>query len=203
MKIESNENTKDRKSKDSKATTGPIAVAKGRVKKDSTSRKLSDIFIVEDIETVGSFVLERVVIPALQRLAVDTINSIARGIFMGEGAIGSGNTGSRSPANMVSYNSMYDNGAKGTISRRNTSGDTRFAELMFDSYGEAQLVLDKMDECLADSGVVTIADMYGFADVSCPYTGNYYGWTNISAAKIVADSDGYWIKMPKARQIKD
>lgn len=185
--------------------TGPIAVAKGHVKKRSSITKISDIFVAQDIKSVGSFVFERVVVPALQRLAVDTINSVARGIFMGESAIGSGNVGNRSPASHTSYNSIYDaSQPKATVSSNHrTKGDYQFAELVFDSYGEAQLVLDKMDECLSDAGVVTIADMYQFADVSCPFTGNYYGWHNISTAKIVADSDGYWIKMPKARPVKD
>lgn len=202
MKIDSTNNAENTKTE---APTGPIAVAKGHIKKRSTIAKLSDIFVAQDIKSVGSFVFERVVVPALQRLAVDTINSIARGIFMGESAIGSGNIGNRSPAGHTSYNSIYDGSQpKGALSSsRKTHGDYQFAELVFDSYGEAQLVLDKMDECLADAGVVSIADMYQFADVSCPFTGNYYGWTNISTAKIVADSDGYWIKMPKARQIKD
>lgn len=194
-------NTEDDKSK---IPTGPVAVAKGHVKKRSTFSRLSEVFVVQDIKSVGAFVFERVVVPAFQRLMVDTINSIARGVFMGEGSIGVGNTNSRTPAGHTSYNSIYDgNQPKGAISSRKTSGDFQFAELVFDSYGEAQLVLDKMDECLADSGVVSIADMYQFADVSCPFTGNYYGWTNISTAKIVADRDGYWIKMPNARQIKD
>lgn len=179
-------------------------VAKGKIKNKSGLSSFTDIFVAQDFKTVSSFVIERVIVPSLQRLAVETINSLARGIFMGEGSIASYNSSGRSPANYVSYNSMYESGQpKAIVSNKKTSGDHQFAELTFDNYGEAQLVLDAMDECLADSGVVTIADMYSFAEVSCPYTGNYYGWTNISNAKIVADSDGYWIKLPKARPIKN
>lgn len=204
MAIENSDAGKDTQLRNTSSAKSHTAVAKGHLKKKSVSSKISDIFIAQDFKSVSSFVFERVIVPALRRLAVDTINSVARGIFMGENAVGSGNIGNRSPAGHVSYNSMYDSDKpKGTLSRHKTAGEYRFQELVFDSYGEAQLVLDAMDECIGDAGVVTIADMYSFAEVSCPYTGNYYGWNNISSAKIVSDSDGYWIKMPPARAIKD
>lgn len=180
------------------------AIVKGHIKKRSSAERISEVFIAQDLKTVAGVVFERVIIPNLRRLAVDTIDSIARGVFMGDDSVGA-SRGERNPLRNTSYYSYYENnsGAKATTASHKTPGQYRFAELIFDSYGEAQLVIDKMDECLEDCGVVTIADMYGFADVTCPYTGNYYGWTNIASAKIVADSDGYWIKMPKAKPIKD
>ena len=43
------------------------------------------------------------------------------------------------------------------------------------------LVLDSLDDMMEESGVVTIADLYSAAELSCPYTAYYYGWTDISS----------------------
>lgn len=181
------------------------AVAKARVRQRSAPSRFSEAFIIGDIKSVSGFVLEKVIIPNLQRLAVDTINSVARGIFMGEGVTNSVNPLSKPSGNGVtSYNSMFSgNQSKATIKRSSQSDQLSFGELIFDTYGEARLVLDQMDECLAESGVVTVADMYGFADATCPFTGNFYGWNNISSANVVPDQDGWKIKMPRCREIKD
>lgn len=175
------------------------SVAKGRIRKKSTSARLSEVFVAEDIKSVAAHVFDNLIVPRFKVLIVDTISSAARAFFLGESVID--RPGRRDPAGNVSYNSIYDS-PKTTMSRK-TSNGFGYAELIFDTYGDAQLVLDKMDEILADSGEVSIADMYEAADRSCPFTYTYYGWTNTASAKIVSDSDGYWIKMPKARQLKE
>lgn len=175
------------------------SVAKGRIRKKRSSAKISEVFIAEDIKSVATHVFDNLIVPRFKVLLVDTISSAARAFFLGESVIDSPRR--RDPAGIVSYNSIYDS-PKASVSR-NTSKRFDTSELIFDSYGDAQLVLDMMDEILADSGEVTIADMYEAADRSCPFTYTYFGWTNTASAKIVSDSDGYWIKMPKARQLKE
>ena len=68
---------------------------------------------------------------------------------------------------------------------------------MFESRGEAEEVLTRMDELLSTYGVVSIADLYDLAGLTCPYTANNYGWTDIHTAQIVRIRDGYVINMPR------
>jgi hypothetical protein len=49
--------------------------------------------------------------------------------------------------------------------------------------------------------VVSLADLYSAAGVSYDYTYNNYGWTDISDARVVRDSEGWILKFPKAMPI--
>lgn len=178
-------------------------VAKGSIHKAAHAR-LTDIFIAQDIKSVWGYVFERVVIPACQNLAVNTINSIARGVFLGEGAINTfRENGNKPTTGYTPYGSMYQNGSSARSASHKTPGRFQFDELDYADYGEAQLVLDALDECIANAGVATIADMYAASDRTCPYTGYYYGWKDISKARIIQEGDRWWLKMPRAIEIKD
>lgn len=178
------------------------AVAQGRLKPAKKRTRLSEVFTAEDTGSVASFVFTRLVIPRLQVLAVDTINAVARAIFLGERT---SEPSRKKPGGYTSYQGYYEgNKAKPKLSSsKKTSGSYQFQEVIVDSYGDAQLILDKLDEILESQGYVTVSDLYEAADLPCPFTGNYYGWDNISAARITTDSDGYLIEMPQATALKD
>ena len=58
-----------------------------------------------------------------------------------------------------------------------------------------------MDELIDTYGSVSVADMYDLVGMSCNYTDNKYGWTNLRNAEPVRVRDGYLLKMPKATPI--
>ena len=69
------------------------------------------------------------------------------------------------------------------------------------SEGEAEDVLSRMDELIDTYGVVSVADLYDLVGISCNYTDNKYGWTNLRNAEPVRVRDGYMLKLPKALPI--
>lgn len=177
------------------------AVAKARVRKQSTTTRISDIFVAEDIKSVANHVFSNLIIPRFKVLIVDTITSAARAFFLGESVI-DGSSARRDGSGLIPYDSIY--GTKTTVRSSSDKGRSifRYDDLLFDNYGDARLLLDTLDEMIADSGEVSVSDMYAAVDRSCPYTYEYIGWKNISSAKIVSDTDGYWIKMPRPIQLK-
>ena len=70
--------------------------------------------------------------------------------------------------------------------------------IILESRGEAEDVLERMDELIATSQVVSFADFYDLVGVSGNYTDNKYGWTDIRNASVIRVRDGYMIKLPKA-----
>ena len=70
--------------------------------------------------------------------------------------------------------------------------------LLLESRGEAEDVLERMDELIATYQVVSVADFYDLVGVSGNYTDNKYGWTDIRNASVIRVRDGYMIKLPKA-----
>lgn len=179
------------------------AVAQGRLKTVKRRTRLSDIFTPEDTSSVASFVFTRLIIPRLQVLAVDTINAVARAIFLGERTSGPSR---KTPGGYTPYQEYYGEEKKPASklsSSKKTNGSFQFQDVVVDSYGDAQLILDRLDEQLDDQGYVTVSYLYEAAGLPCPFTGNYYGWENISSARIVTDSDGYRIEMPEPHALKD
>lgn len=179
------------------------AVAQGRLKTVKRRTRLSDIFTPEDTSSVASFVFTRLIIPRLQVLAVDTINAVARAIFLGERT---SEPSRKTPGGYTSYQGYYGGEKKSAAklgSSKKTNGSFQFQEVVVDSYGDAQLILDRLDEQLDDQGYVTVSYLYEASGLPCPFTGNYYGWENISSARIVTDSDGYRIEMPEPHALKD
>lgn len=177
------------------------AVAKARVRKQATTTRISDIFVAEDIKSVANHVFSNLIIPRFKVLIVDTITSATRAFFLGESVI-DGSSARRDNSGLIPYNSIY--GTKTTVRSSSDQGRSifRYDDLLFDNYGDARLLLDTLDEMIADSGEVSVSDMYAAVDRSCPYTYEYFGWKNISSAKIVSDTEGYWIKMPRPVQLK-
>lgn len=179
-------------------------VVKGHVERRRTVH-LSDVFIAQDILDVITNTGKNVVVPRLRQLLYEIVNNAARGIFLGEPVAEFSLTQSRRrDYNSISSPKTYAAPNRIDVSASASNGAFYSDDVKFDDYGQARIALDILDEIMEDSGVVTISDLYGTVDDrTAPFTGNYYGWTDISSAKIKTDGNRYWIKLPRPRQLKD
>lgn len=182
----SKEEPKVEKKKVEKVVTGKV-----KVKKKGELRKLADVFVPEDINDVKSYIMSEVVVPAIKK----TISEIVESILYPGGKRKHG--GSK-----ISYARYYEERDRDRRPAR-TSGGYDFDNLILDSRGEAEEVLNKMDELLDVYGVVSVGDLYDLAGISnqSNYTDNRYGWTNLRTASVVRVRDGYMIKLPRVMPI--
>ena len=166
-----------------------IVTGIAKPKKKSTIRKLSDIFISEDIADVKSYVIWDVIIPLLKRAVSDTVDMM----LYGE----SGKNRRNSNASKVSYRDYWN---KPERNKRATSPRTvyDYDDIVLESRGEAEEVLIRMDELIDKYAIVSVADFYEMVGVTGNFTDNKYGWTDIRSASVVRVRDGYMIKLPKA-----
>ena len=175
-------------------------VVRGKVKtKKNEIRKLTDIFISEDVVNVKSYILMDVLVPSIKKAIYDiVVNSLDMSLF-------GGRSGSkRSTAERVSYRdygaaSRRDDRSYG--STRTTSGYS-YDDIVLETRGEAEAVLSRMDELMDEYQIVRVADLYDLVGITGEYTDNNYGWTNIRNASIERVRDGYRIKMPRALPIR-
>lgn len=179
-------------------------VVKGKVKtKKNEMRRLSDIFISEDVANVKEFILLDVLVPSIKNALYDIIvGSLDKTLFGGRRSSSSG--GRRSNADTITYTS-YSKSSKQddrNYSRPRTSSGYGYDDILFDNRGEAEAVLDRMDELIESYGEVRVADMYDMAGITGNYTDNRYGWTDISTARIERTRQGYLIRMPRAGVLK-
>lgn len=173
-----------------KVVTGGV-----KTKKKSEVRKLTDVFVSEDVSNVKSYILMDVLVPAIKKAVSDIVTNGIDMLLYGE-ARGA----KKCAGDYVSYRNYSD-------PRRDDRRETRarsgfdYDDIIFDTRVDAEAVREQMDDMIDRYGVVTVADMYDSVQLTAPYTANKYGWTNIRNADIVRVRDGYVIKLPRAMPI--
>lgn len=165
-------------------------VVTGRVKVKKTSKFGRDFGDVKD------FVVKEVIVPSFKETLFSVLREGAERLIFGES--GSKSSRKRSTAEKVSYRDYY---GRGESRYEAPKARTRFDydDLIFESYGEADAVLDRMGETIRKYNFVSVADMYDMADITAPYTAYDYGWYSIAHAEIRrAGGGGYYIDLPQA-----
>lgn len=189
------------RSRESQTTDAPVErrvekVVKGKVQtRENKGRKLTDIFISEDVSNVKSYIFMDVLVPAIKKAISDIVTDGIDMVLYG----GTGRSKKSSSGSKVSYRSYYDD----RPDRRESSSysnRTRFDydDILFDSRVEAEKVYREMQEVIERYGYCSVADMYDMAGLTPPFTANKFGWTSVRNAEIVRVRGGdYVIKLPK------
>lgn len=175
-----------------KVTSGAV-----RTKKKSDVSKLTDVFITEDVNSVKSYILFDVLVPTVKNALSEIVKNGIDVLLFGE----TGGTKRKSSSSRVSYRSYYDSGndRRDYSSRRPARSDYDYEDIVMANRGDAERVLDQMNDLIARYDMVSIADLYDLAGISHDYTSCKYGWTNLSNAYVQRErGGGYIIKLPKA-----
>lgn len=165
-------------------------------KKKGEMQKFADVFISEDVGNVKSYILMDVLVPAIKKAISDIVTNGIDMILYGE----TGRTRKASSGTKVSYGKYYDREPDRRRDRSISSrGGYDYDDIVFETRGDAEKVLDSMNDIISQYGVVSVLDLYDLADVSTDnYAANKYGWTDISGCKAIRVGDGYILKLPRA-----
>lgn len=173
-------------------------VVKGKVvtKKKNAVSKVADNLISEDVHNVKDYVLMDVLLPAVKKTIFDMItNGLDMLLYNGEGR-----RDRKGSSPYVSYNRFSDNRSsyRRESDRPRQSRGYSHDDIVLESRGEAEEVLDRMDELLDTYGMVSVADLYDLVGITGEYTDNKYGWTSLRSAEAIRVRDGYMLKLPRA-----
>lgn len=184
LKAENKEQPAEKKV--NKVVTGKV------VTKQNNARKLSSIFIADDVNNVKSHIFMEVLVPALKKAVSDMVRDGIDMLLYGE----AGNKKRSSNTAYVSYDKRYN----GESNRRTSTvrAGYHFDDIGIESRVEAEEVLDCMNDAIDRYGVVSVADLYDLCGLNHSFTDNKYGWTSLRNAAIVRDRDGYTLKLPRA-----
>lgn len=189
----SNSNKAKEAAKNGEAIKVPVVVKHAaKTKKKSGVSKLADVFISDDVYNVKDYLVQDILLPTVKKAILGALDMVLPG-----GSV----SRKRTSSEKVSYRSYYDDRRDDD---RRPSGVRRrfdFDDIIFETRGEAEAVLDQMYDTIKEYGFVTVAAMYDMADLTQPFTSNKYGWTSLRTAEVVRDGDGYVIKLPKAMPI--
>lgn len=174
-----------------------VVSGKTQTTKRSGIRKFSDIFGADDVSNIGSYILNDIIIPAFKNTIYDTVTNGLRMFLHTDDIRDRG--GRSSGGSRISYTNYYakSNDRRPSEDYRNR-GRFDYEDILFETRGDAEMVLTQMDEMLERYPTVSVLDMYDAAGITAPYTADKYGWTDIHTAKVVPVRGGYVIKLPKA-----
>ena len=195
-KSKTRSNAERKEKKISKVVNSPTSV-----KKKGLIRRFTESLNPDDVKRSSSQILLDVFLPDLKRTIHNCLSSALDNLFYpGE------ERGRRSTASKISYQRYYDRREEqplryaGSGRERNDRFD--YDDIIFANRVDAEIVLDSLQECIAEYQIVTVADLFELADVpNDNYMTNSFGWKSISSAKIVRDRDGYSLKLPKPMPI--
>lgn len=179
-------------------TNYPTAVAKATLKKKSFGEKIKEVFIGEDIQNVGDYILKEVVVPTIKNTIVDIIQNGISLLIFGE----SSSKNRRRDGQYVSYGSYSSNSSRDRRrdDRRDSYSDK--GDLIFNSRSDAQAVLNRMLDIVDTYGACTVGNFYELADVPSNYQDRKWGWTDLRYADVrMARGGGYYIDLPSAKYI--
>lgn len=191
MDYKSNSNKSKLEQKQSEKKVEKVISGSAKAKKKSEVKKLTDVFISEDICNVKSYIWNDIIVPIVKKAISETVDVI----LYGE----SGNSKKKSPASRVSYRSYYedrdDNRRRAYGSIRKSNYD--YNDIVLENRGDAEEVLIKLDELIDVYGSASIADLYDMVGMSGSYTDNRYGWDKPGVGSVVRVRDGWLLKLPK------
>lgn len=177
------------------------AVVSGNVtvKKKSALSKIRDMFIAEDANKVGNYILVDVLVPSIKRAIVDIIKSSADMIFGTTGSTKSTQTTKYSYGGIPYVN--YSSSAKKpepTVAR----SQYEIGDIVFEQRSDAEEVLSKLDELISVYGQASVADLCELVNAPYEFVANKYGWKNLHDAVPIRTSDGYSLRLPRAMPLE-
>lgn len=192
VKSESASNSLDNASTEKKVEK--VITSTAKKKKKGFFGKLMGTFVPEDVKDVKSYIFTDVVVPAVKGIISDTIEKL---LYGGNSRRSSSD---RFASGRVSYRSYYDSGKeRGSESRGSIS--YTYDDIVIPDRGDAQTVVEKMDEMLEQYGYVSVADYYDLVGIVGNYTDNNYGWNDLANLRIDRVREGFLIRLPKASPI--
>ncbi|MCX7817551.1 MAG: hypothetical protein N2317_08620 [Syntrophales bacterium] len=186
---------KEETKKVEKVVTGPVVA-----RKKSLGKRVLETFIGDDINSVGSYILHDVLIPAAKATITDMVQGGIEMFLYGERK--GSRTRRENGRSYVSYNSYSSSSPRrDDRDRRDISSKNRarhsFDDIILSSRGEAEEVLSNLVDLVLDYGQASVSDLYELVGITANFTDNKYGWTDLASASVSRVRDGYMINLPK------
>ena len=180
-----------------------------KVKKNLVSRLVNGVLGPDGVPSIGAYVNEEIIKPAVKNIIVDAVTSGINMIMYGEKAPRRGEGtrygGARttSTSRYTNYSAVHRTQQEVTTERKVHSARYIVEEYIIEDRYDASHVLTSLTESADMYQTVSVADYYDLIGVNSKYTDNSYGWTldSISRATIVPVRGGYVIKFPTVEPI--
>lgn len=188
----------------------PKAVVNGKASSGrSLFGRIAEIFTVNNIKDVRNYIVKDVIVPSILDMIYDGITRGANKLIYGDkgnprdhrkkGFGGINYSGITRLSDGEAIRSMQQKKADSSV-----SGIYDYNEIELRTRADAEVLLDSMCDYLEFHEIITVADMYSMANYNGgDYTDNYWGWSSLAGAHINRSLDGWVLKLPQVKNIKE
>lgn len=178
-------------------------------RKSSLGQKFMATFIVGDAKNVFEYVVKEILIPAIKDTLADMLSQGIEKTLFGDARSTSRRTG-RPPVGATGYvnYSRFSQPSYGSRPdpRQATPQRSRIAhnfdDIVLDTRGEAETVIEGMFELLSKYQIVTVANLYDLCGVTGTHIDEKWGWTDLRGSGVERIPGGYLLDLPKVEPIR-
>ena len=162
-----------------------------------TRKRLSDVFIAEDVRTVKNHIFMDVIVRAIKTVIVDIVTNGIQMMLWGD-TINRG----KAPGTKYNYGNSYNSLKQPQRTQKTNYTGYGYEDPIVTSRGDAERILQEMSEIIQEYGQASIADLYDLCGITGRPTDMNYGWTEMPGARSIRIPEGYVIQMPRPICIK-
>ena len=183
----------------SKVITGKVVQ-----RKKGLGKKFAEMVMKDegsDMNSVVSYVIQDILLPGAKNIILDLVTGGLEMKFFGtaSGRRSRNRDKNYTPYNTISktsYKSSNDRDERRTITDRNKAMHN-FDEIVLDSRGDAEEVLNTLVDLIKDYDMVCVADLYDCVGIPSSFTDNKYGWDDLHGVTVMRVRDGFILNLPK------
>lgn len=187
-------------------------VTSGKViqRKTPLGKRIKEMFVGGDAQSVGQYVLFEVLVPAVKDVIADMVSQGVERMMFGEARSTSRRTGNR-PSGIGGYTAYNryssskppwsadrnDRRPEPTPMSRRAKASHDFDEIILATRTEAETVIDRLYYYLEKYEQVTVSDLYELVGVAGTFADEKWGWTELRGAGVRRIREGYLLDLPK------
>lgn len=179
----------------------PVVTGKAVVRKKSFGKRLFGSLVANDAKSIGEYICKDILLPNVKDVISNTVTSAVDMALYGDDAPSRKKSGGL--FSNSSYTKYYKYGDDKPKKKSSSDDSVTIDDIIFETLGDAQEVLNRMCDLLETYGSVSVADLYDLAGEQCDFVANKYGWTKLGTAEIkrLIGGGGYYIDLPKPKYI--
>jgi hypothetical protein len=191
-------------SADEKEPLERITTAEPIRRKKGLGQRIKNIFFGGDPKATANFIVQSVLIPAAKDMIIDAGREGIEKLVRGDSYRRRDRPASGAPG-YVSYNRMGRTGPPIDPPRtmsRNARARHDFDEIVLQSRTEAEQVIERMFDIVAQYTTATVADLYDLVGIRSTHVDNKWGWSDMRGAGVVRVRDGFLLELPDVQPME-
>lgn len=184
-----------------------IISGQAKERKKPIGKRISETFTGDDAQSVGSYLLLEVVVPAVKSLISEAVSQGTDRMLYGDAprmVQGGRRSGYRTPSGynrpsspnsqIVGSNRTDPRGGQRISSAARATHD--FREILLPTRGDAELVLETLQSMIDEYSQASVSDLYSLTGITPDFVDLSWGWTSLQGARVVRHRGEFLLDMP-------